>query len=169
MFKLTVSVRPEDALRPRDDLSLSSAGVDKEEEPATEIYVPLVHYAHNKYIPNAQNVDDEAAKGSVEVISDTPGGSRNVSTVNLLTLFPHLSATDLVPSIAVLDISVYVSEGRWSVEGQTLKWWYPIPKEGESEKEYTIEIKRKSGVIKAAAEEGADCCENMCPNDGCVM
>lgn len=170
LFKLTVTVRPEDALRPRDDLSLSSAGVDKEEEPATEIYVPLIHYAHNKYIPNAQNVDDEAAKGNVEVLADTPGGSRNVSTINLLTLFPHVSATDLVPPTAVLDISVYASEGRWSVEGQTLKWWYPVPKDGESEKEYTIEIKRKDGVIKTAAEEsGMDCCENICPSDGCCI
>ena len=55
---------------------------------------------------------------------------------------------------AILDILVHVSEGRWEVEGQTVKWWYPVPKEGEGEKTYTIEIQRKGGVIKSMAEEG---------------
>jgi len=30
-FKLTILVRPEDMLRPRDDISLSASGLDKEE------------------------------------------------------------------------------------------------------------------------------------------
>jgi hypothetical protein len=169
-FKLTVLVRPEDALRARDDVSMSSPTSDKEEELATEIYVPLVHYAHDKYVPKSQDQNDENGKGSSEVMSDTPGGSRNVSTINLSTLLPHVSSADLIPS-TVLDISVHVSQGRWEVDGQTVKWWYPVPKEGESDREYTIEIRRNGGVIKTAADEGAcrSWYEMLCPSGSCCI
>ena len=73
-LKLTVLVRPEDAPRSRDDLLMSSGDLDKEEELATEIYVPLVHYAHEKYVAKFQDHGDENTKTSGEVITDTPGG-----------------------------------------------------------------------------------------------
>ena len=169
-FKLTVRVRPEDAPRPRDDVSLSSGSLHKEEELATEIYVPLIHYAHNRYLPNPQDQDDENAKDGSEVMSDTLDGSRNVSTINLSNLLPHVSAGASIPP-AVLDISVHVSEGRWEVDGQTLKWWYPVPKEGECNKEYTIEIRRSGGVIKTAGDQSAldYWCQMLCPGDNCYM
>ena len=169
-FKLTVLVRPEDALNARDDTSMSSAGLDKEEELATEIYVPLVQYAHDKYLPRPQDQNDENAKCNSEVIADTPGGSRNVSTINLSTLLPPVTSTNLIPS-AILDISVTVSEGRWEAEGQTVKWWYPVPKEGESNKEYTIEIRRQGGVIKSASDNALldSWCNVLCPSEGCCI
>lgn len=172
-FKLTVLVRPEDALRARDDLSLSSAGLDKEEEMATNIYVPLIHYAHDKYVPESQDQDENGRPKSSEVISDTPGGSRNVSTINLSALLPHVIASDLIPS-NVLDISVHVSEGRWEADGQSVKWWYPVPKEGEGDKEYTIEIKRNGGVIKNEVDESAlgtlgGWYDTFCPPEGCCI
>jgi len=168
-FKLTVLVRPEDAPRPRDDLSLSSSGLDKEEELATEIYVPLVHYANSKYLPHNQNQQDEDDKRSAEVMMESPGGSRNESTINLSTLLPHFSSANLIPS-GVLDISVSVSLGRWEVDGQTLKWWYPVPKDGEGNKEYTIEIRRKGGVIKSAEENVCGSWyDSLCPKDSCII
>jgi len=163
-------VRPEDALRARDDVSMSSPTSDKEEELATEIYVPLVHYAHNKFVPKSQDQNDEDDKRSVEVMTHSPGGSRNESTINLSTMLPHGSSANLIPS-CVLDISVQVSRGRWEVDGQTVKWWYPVPKEGEPNEEYTIEIRRNGGVIKSAADHKA--CggwfEALCPNEGCCI
>jgi len=146
---------------------MSSAGLDKEDEPATEIYVPLVHYAHEKYVARFRDNGDGNTKTTSEVISDTPGGSRNVSTINLSMLLPHYTETDLVPS-EVLDISVQATEGRWEVEGQSVKWWYPVPKEGEGEKTYIIEIRRKGGVIKGAAQEPIrGWCDFLCPGEGC--
>jgi hypothetical protein len=169
-FKLTVLVRPEDAPSARDDASMSSAGLDKEEELATEIYVPLVQYAHDKYLPSSRDQNDENAKFSSEVIANTPGGSRNVSTINLSTLLPAVASTNLIPS-GILDISVTVSEGRWEADGQTVKWWYPVPKEGESDKEYTIEIRRQGGVIKSASDNTllGNCCDVLCPSEGCCI
>ena len=170
LFKLTVLVRAEDAPRARDDMSLSSPRLDKEEELATEIYVPLVHYARDKYLPHLQDQSDETVKRSAEVMSDTSDGSRNVSTINLSTLLPHNSSADLIPS-SVLDISVFVSEGRWEVDGQTVKWWYPVPQEGEPDKEYTMEIWRNGGVIGSAAEESAcgSWFEALCPSESCCI
>jgi hypothetical protein len=168
-FKLTVLVRPEDAPRPRDDVSLSSANIDKEEEIATEIYVPVVQYAHNKYIPQCQDQDDDSAKSNSEGMP-TPDGSPNVPPINLSILSPHIAPTHLPPS-AILDIYVEVSGGRWEVEGQTVKWWYPVPKDGDSNKEYTIEIRRNGGAIKSAAAESTlgNWCEMLCPGGCCLM
>jgi hypothetical protein len=45
-FRLTVLVHPEDVPRPRDDISSSSTGLDKEDKLAMEIYVPLIHHVH---------------------------------------------------------------------------------------------------------------------------
>lgn len=167
-FKLTILVRPEDALKPReDDGSVSLADLDKEEELATEIYIPLVHYAHDKYSARFQDNGTGNRKTSREMMGDTPGGSRNVSTINLSMLLPRHTLPGVVPS-DVLDILVQVSGGRWEVEGQTLKWWYPVPKEGEGEKTYTIEIRRRGGIIKGMTEEGIrGWCDFLCPGEGC--
>ncbi len=62
------------------------------------------------------------------------------------------------------DVEVKVSHGKTSVKGQTLRWWYDVPKGAEIakegrgqvmdqygiptlEREYTIEIKRKGGAL----------------------
>jgi len=191
-FKLTVLVSPEDAPRPRDDVSLSAASADKEEELATEIYVPLVQYARDEYVPREQqqqDQDDEIAKSRGcsscgEVMGDTPpdGSPRNASTINLSNLLPshiHTSGDGTTSSSLnalhsrILDICVEVSEGRWEADGQTVKWWYPVPKEGESSKEYTIEIRRNGGVIKNSYTESETILgswyETLCPGGCCLM
>ncbi|KZT11183.1 glycoside hydrolase family 5 protein [Laetiporus sulphureus 93-53] len=148
-FKYTVRVRPEDAPR------AEGAGL------ATEIYVPLVHYASDKLVARFAQDDPERCETPATVIVDgvcskepSPYSSRNASSADLLTsslassayakLFPHGSAS--------LSLLVDVSAGKWEVDGQTLKWWYPIPGPGEPEREYTITIKRDGGVIKTAEE-----------------
>ncbi|KAL1742209.1 glycoside hydrolase family 5 protein [Schizophyllum fasciatum] len=88
-----------------------------------------------------------------------------------------LSANELTALLGedgLLDVEVIVSEGRWAVEGQTLRWWYDVP-EGTEERELSIEVRRKGGPIKmkAAREEGAGAgwwWQALCPMDGaCVI
>ncbi|KAF7972267.1 hypothetical protein HWV62_18594 [Athelia sp. TMB] len=170
-FKLTVLVTPADALK-EDDLSLSVSTVgDKVEEKATEIYVPLVHFADAKYLPkpDASNRSSGEQTAKDEEVVSTPDASRNVSTINLSTMLPHEPLSGTVPA-TVLDILVQVSAGRWEVEGQTLKWWYPVPKASEGDVEYTISIQRNGGVIKTAGalpEEGW--LDTLCPAEGCCV
>ncbi|PCH38519.1 glycoside hydrolase family 5 protein [Wolfiporia cocos MD-104 SS10] len=148
-FKLTVRVRSEDAPR-ASGLALSDS-----EELATEIYVPLVHYASD---PSAAGFAEQRCDTPDTISSaskgPTPFASRNASTVNLFSTpapsKPHFFSIDSES----LALSVDVSAGRWRVEGQTLKWWYPVPAEGEPEREYTITIKRSGGSIKTVTGAG---------------
>ncbi|ESK92278.1 glycoside hydrolase family 5 protein [Moniliophthora roreri MCA 2997] len=81
-FKLMVNVRPEDRLKP---------GGVSEDDPATEIFIPLVHFAHSRLLPTSPDARHEA--GGKENILDGPDGlsseplsrmeSRNASTINI--------------------------------------------------------------------------------------
>ena len=63
--------------------------------------------------------------------------------------------TDADPPLA---LSVDASEGRWAVDGQLLKWWYPVPAPGEDARTYTITISRAGGAIKAAEAASSRTC-----------
>lgn len=162
VFKFTVRVRPEDALRPEalvapqsssssgaTSLTLTSSGPEKTESLATEIYVPLVHYASDKVIrrfSGDQSADDlsaDASRASTPVV--TGPGSRRPSISDLSASWKSAAVEPGTP----LALSVDVSEGRWSVDGQLLKWWYPVPSVEEGERTYTITISRAGGAIKA--------------------
>nr|VWO94529.1 Carboxylic ester hydrolase (EC [Ganoderma boninense] len=163
-FKLTVQVRPEDAPR-REKLGLAapSGSPDADEAEAelpTEIYVPLVHYATDKLLEDSQLAEQEQsaspASGSVTPsVADEP-----LSTSTDPLALPRSSGdvgADQLRILAgaspLLALDVEVSEGRWAVEAQTLKWWYPVPSSGS--REYTITIKRAGGVIKTTGETGS--------------
>lgn len=167
-FTLTVRVRPEDALRTG---ALEQAGSssssrytapDKEEELATEIYVPLVHFASADVVArfdgDGQNDDDNDAQSQDRSRSSTPidtvPNSRRQSSLDLSASWRSGSSGKKGP----LALSVSASEGRWAVEGQLLKWWYPVPSPGEDEKVYTITISRAGGAIKTAAEKSQRTC-----------
>ena len=68
-------------------------------------------------------------------------------------------------------MSVAVSEGRYAIEGQTLRWWYGVPPPGAAEREYTIVISRAGGAIRAAGQEsgGAGVLEQLwtCVGEAC--
>ncbi|KAI0628818.1 glycoside hydrolase [Trametes polyzona] len=147
-FKLTVRVRPEDAPR-REGLGLGPALSSRpdEAELPTEIYVPLVHYASDKLLSDPQreqSPDSSHYRALSKSSIDTLPGSRSPLSSDPLGLF----STE--PD--VLSLSVDVSAGRWAVEGQTLKWWYPVPSSGQA-REYTIVIRRAGAVIKTADEK----------------
>jgi hypothetical protein len=189
-FKLVVSVGPGDL--PRGS------------ELATEIFVPLVHFAREALVRRSEGefgVEDEKMveegrriRGSVEDQKSRPG-SKSGSSVNLtLPTLSHSygknegyssSSAYTTPEIGyvrmglgeeesrdLVDVDVRVSAGRWEVAGQVLKWWYDVPEEGESTREYTIEIKRRGGVVKTAAMrrlEERNICERVCDQVGCCI
>nr|GAT54098.1 predicted protein [Mycena chlorophos] len=161
-FRLVVAVRPQDRLR--------------EEELGSEIFVPLVHYAHSRLLRDSADTQSVAS-----LDEELPKGSNNASTVNLVGLpsGPDMtastsSASTEVPSADLrvtaekgrdlVDIEVEVSGGRWEVEGQTLRWWYDVPAEGE--REYTIDIRRRGGAIKVADIGWVD---GLCPPESCLV
>ncbi|GBE82841.1 glycoside hydrolase superfamily [Sparassis latifolia] len=165
-FKFTVCVRPEDAPRAEglsapksSSSSMTSTAVDDDESEdvlATEIYVPLVHYGSDALVTRftEQQCDDTSSTPVLDgpLAKDFgPYRSQNVSVSNLSDGTPSY-LTPFAPSAAPLALSVHVSDGRWAVEGQTLKWWYGVPAPGAPEREYTITITRAGGVIKTAEE-----------------
>ncbi|GLB35626.1 putative cellulase (glycosyl hydrolase family 5) [Lyophyllum shimeji] len=181
-FKLVVRVSAEDAL----------VGVVEDEDEkrkgeglATEIYVPIVHFAAARVLGAESGPEGEAGlglgrgvmeghrrSGSVEDNEgkneesgrSTAVGSRWASSVDLpssvltddgssagtsATASPEIGNAPLPGMLRdLVDVSVKVSAGRWEVQGQTLRWWYDVPKEGEESREHTIEITRRPGPIK---------------------
>ncbi|KAJ7021048.1 glycoside hydrolase family 5 protein [Mycena alexandri] len=190
-FKLVVCVRAQDRLRP---------GAVVEDDPATEIFVPLVHFAGERLLVGGhrlrQSGDGESISSLEEdqrqhMRSASGRTSTNASTINLGTVLPVLPAMeqDMTASTSssvstqvagpdlrvtaekgreLVDVDVTVSTGRWTVEGQTLRWWYDVPAAGEPDREYTIEIRRRGGVIVAKHAEGeSGWIEGLCPTESC--
>lgn len=215
VFRLVVGVRPEDRV---------------EEGLATEIYIPLVHYASEEILlgrsGRKRDVDtdtESTASASSRLADDSavalngtvaapqphlaipavtvPAFLSDISTAATLSTpasptsttfnvpIPGINFSPLIAERDLLDIEVHISDGRWSVEGQILKWWYDTPNElaeGEGEKEYVIEVQRRGGVIKTnetgcilpgadATGDGDDgLCERMYKNvevcvEGCCV
>jgi hypothetical protein len=160
-FKLTVRVRPEDAPRPEAliaPVSSSSSGVtsptlvaDKDSSLATEIYVPLVHYASDKILSrfNAEQSDETSSEDSRATTPIDAPGSHKPFISDLSVSWKSAIADTDIP----LALTVSASAGHWSVEGQLLKWWYPVPTAEEGERTYTISISRSGGAIKAGFTE----------------
>jgi hypothetical protein len=187
-FKLVVGVRSEDEPVVQESGFESDAEMNaKRERLATEIYVPLVHYAHPRFLKRTleQSLEEDVV-GSPD--SSRSPSLRNVSSINLVPLSREASQSvgtlnqigsppPSSPPVHMLDLVVTASHGRWEVEGQTLKWWYPVPKEGEAEREYTIEITRAGGPIKdgeanaTAADRLGWLCEQCCPSspEACLL
>ncbi|THH26751.1 hypothetical protein EUX98_g7434 [Antrodiella citrinella] len=180
-FKFTVRVRPEDApvsgiLPPpisrtsSESSTLVEDAPEKTDEPATEIFLPVVHYASNKQVARCRGEQTDADEASVSEYEDSSAPSTNrstpygtvrgsvppaiASTLDCSTLQAawYTSGAGGPTFTTPLSLDVEVSAGRWTVEGQTLRWWYPVPSKGEPEQEYTITVRRAGGAIKEAAE-----------------
>lgn len=199
-FRLIVRVSSED--RPLSSLSPLSVSEDVEENekevPATEVYVPLVHYASDALVKKRRVALERTPKGENRKTGESARGvnnefahafssgqdsgktsclsSRFSSTVELPTLSESDAASIMCrPPLqgdssllgSLMDLDVKVSTGRWDVDGQVLKWWYDVPSEGEGDREYTIEIKRRNGKIKSLEKKWwARWCERLC---GCLL
>lgn len=241
VFKLEVEVRKEDSTLLGGKKGKDGKGADvevvsvvdderigsqeEEEGLATEIYIPLVHFAHPKVLesswmaggrssdknwPNGLDLgarkrlvsNATTATAATATMDDDPTAAvfsppSSSSSSSSTLLFPigdppnpilannksksnpndqsncsnnNNNKMIINPSMELtpdlVDIQVEVSAGRWSVCGQTLKWWYDdvdVPHsgrpglEGEKKKKdeqqgavkrYTIEIKRRDGPIR---------------------
>lgn len=157
-FKLTVRVTSDDWPVERVSPQVRDTSKSQEAALATEIFVPLVHYASQglvaRFLQQEGNGEEYESQFSDAIGNPAP---ISASTSSVSTLVAQSS----------VDVDVQVSNGRWDVEGQTLKWWYDVPV--ESEVEYTISITRPNGPIKADVPPGS-CCEQFCPTDmGCCV
>jgi len=178
----------------------------EEEGLATEIYIPLVHYAHPKVLESSWLAGGKSKKWSDEdvqliakrVASNTTLCSGDDSSLSTPTLtsplldsklnhaksksksdlkHPRITTESMESTPDLVDIQVKVSDGHWSVCGQTLKWWYDassgpsgssssssslgsggLEEDLSSEKrdgddvvkKYTIEIRRRDGPLRMA-------------------
>ncbi|KAG6816499.1 hypothetical protein H0H87_005581 [Tephrocybe sp. NHM501043] len=194
-FKLVVRVSAEDApVAPLEDGDVHAGDDEKSQgarDSATELFVPLVHFGAEDIVRERSGAmtsrirrnDNESGDESGSVVSSgrsSAVGSRWASSVDLPTVVPvdAIAAgddVDLNEKRGLLDVAVKVSSGRWRVEGQTLRWWYNVPKAGEGVKEYTIEIKRRMGVIKpllvarGACRRNKSWVERLCGEGGCCI
>ena len=157
-FKLVVTVRPEDKV---------NTGATDKAEPATEIYIPLIHYAMDKWLPaeqRSQTTPKSDFSDPKELADATP--SETASTVTSSS--DNLRVARAIVEKDLVDIDVTVSAGRWNVEGQILKWWYPVPEKGEVGLEHIIEVRRQGGVIRVNGAEPS-WLEILCPNSCRIM
>ncbi|KAF8635625.1 hypothetical protein AX15_000264 [Amanita polypyramis BW_CC] len=149
-FKLVINVRPEDKVNFAAEL-------------ATEIYIPLVHYATDEWLP--PELRSQTGKRTFsdprQLADPTPLETANAATPSCNNLH-----ADGAPELVGIDVTV--SAGRWSVEGQILKWWYPVPEKGEVELEHTIEVRRQGGVIRVNGA-GLSWLEALCPDSCRIM
>lgn len=211
---------------------------EEDEELATEIYIPIVHYAADSAFegesaqacdgtPKAQSgslvdeptkfKDDDENTIVVHARSDSkasnesgePVKRRRATTTTLRrgranttgTLVPILPPTDTAsPTLALsgpiplaaqsimgtlvesemLALEVEVSDGKWELDGQILRWWYDVPGEGEPDRELVIKVRRRGGPIKgvmrgfsvgsdAASVQSTVLWDSLCPPGGCVI
>lgn len=158
-FKLVVTVRSED--------KLNVAAID-EENPATEVYIPLIHYATDCLLPAELSSRKRTKSESIEpkqLLDITPPESNVTSeTASVMTSFDENLHTGPKITLAkeLVDVDVTVSSGHWEVEGQLLKWWYEVPAEGEAEREYVIEVRRQGGALNVSGCRPS-WLEELCP------
>jgi hypothetical protein len=160
VFELKVRVGSHDRAGLGEDTQ-DGSGPFIDQEEATEIFVPLLHFAKDDVVKRAFGVPvAPSSSRRRQIVSDgppTPG------TVPLPAAFPLPNDASTIslsmdstkggsdPTIGIstargsretslereeeagmgmedaLDLEVLVNAGRWTVEGQVLKWWYPIP------------------------------------------
>jgi len=145
----------------------------------TEIYLPLVHYAHPSFVAATYDqsyaaLDELGPEGEANASSIFPPPPDPNGSSTTLVAVPHLPTAD---GSCPLSIEVEVSDGKWEVHGQTLKWWYPIPQAGEEAKEYTIKVRRADGSIKTLEEREREArlntvggwCEEFCSGSSCTI
>ncbi|KAF5349480.1 hypothetical protein D9756_008937 [Leucocoprinus leucothites] len=142
--------------------AVPQGGEEEDEELATEIFLPLVHFASNRLLELSKaKWDPDAAKQ--RLVESKKQSMKGVETMQTPKVYGiegidtdeseggeerekrFLETIEDNPNL--LDVEVRVSAGKYKIRGQTLYWWYPKGTEGEGE-EVTIEVKRRGGAIK---------------------
>jgi hypothetical protein len=125
--------------------SHSSVDDPKTEPPATEIFLPIVHFAADRTVGallDKSRHKQDLPTADVDV-DEEPVHSRSSETLRGVAHSPY-PPRSLLNGLAV---AVFVSAGRWELDGTTLRWWYPVPRPGEPDREYTIVVARRGGRI----------------------
>lgn len=138
VFTLTVEVA-------FDSLFTSSSSLS---ELATEIYMPLVHYAASpRAVSQAvRNDDEQVDEPQANAAPPLSPGRHNAESLTRERTREPEGARE---HPAELDLDVEVPEGtRWEASGQTLRWFYLLPTKEEGVRRYTLTAKRASGPIK---------------------
>lgn len=150
-FSLTVRVTPDDG----------HVYVDEADTPSTEVFIPLVHFAATKYA---------TLQGSEAERTDSAEGSE--MTESTLITSSKNNGVPVIP-VDILDADIRVSAGSWSVDGQILKWKYPIPRAGEPAIRYHLTVRRKSGPLRHSnfieAASPLTWLDALCPTDLCSI
>ncbi|CAK5262162.1 unnamed protein product, partial [Mycena citricolor] len=177
-------------------VSVGSNDTLPDDELATEIFVPLVHYPHPALLdPSAftdsvdsasiaeptqslaherstsEKTDAGMSPEEMERVPVLPSETMTASTSSAGTVI--FSAKDMTIKEAagrpLVDLDVSVSGGRWAVKDQILRWWYPVPSDGQADETYTITIRRRGGAVNVASELGW--ADTLCPEGGpgCVI
>jgi hypothetical protein len=118
-FKLLIKVRANDSV---------PQGV------VTEVYLPFVHYAQSLAPYSSTNLDNASA-------STSNASSSLRKDIGSSSATPMTSAAPLR-----LDVDIDTSIGQVEIQGQMLRWTYPIPQSGEQY--YSLKVKRRGGAIK---------------------
>ena len=115
-----------------------------------------VHHTHRKGHHKHRHAHPSVAGGLSQVHMSFVGGhvasGTAVSSVSSLPLNVEFPIPLHIPK-DILDIDVTVSDGTWEADGQTLRWWYPIPT-GSYSKEYSITVRKRREVSDEVEDAG---------------
>ena len=128
-----------------------------EEELATEIYIPFVHYALDPSLISTEFATASSSSSDLTPYSDESTVATNSLPDQSATLIslPSTSSTtpsdlrDPDPSLLSLSVNVKISTGRYEIKDQTLFWYYLRPTIGKSDIIVKLELERQGGAIPA--------------------
>ncbi|KAG9317965.1 glycoside hydrolase family 5 protein [Chiua virens] len=146
-LKIKVRVTPEDTpIGSNSDKSVSSDG---ESALATEIFLPLVHFASKECVERSVAVHDREQQVDPETseeVRDVVEAKSRHGSATTLPLGSQLLAVETIQTEGYA-VEVKVSEGRVEIDEseQMLRWYYATPV--SKEKEVSIEVKRVGGAI----------------------
>ncbi|KAF9009613.1 glycoside hydrolase superfamily [Cyathus striatus] len=167
--KVGVSVSREDAVQFRQG---------GKESGMTEVFLPVVHFGSAEVVgvrdkegwwtwltgkrdqmkPVRASLESEGRATYPPAPATYPPSISSSSTISSqssdsLVLPPHSSLLPWWTQEDLLSVEVKCSPGStYSIAGQIMSWTYPLPEEGEEEKEVWIEVRRRGGAIKVGRD-----------------
>lgn len=160
-FKLSVNVWPDDIIS---------------DATPTEIYLPWIHYASKTGFTKAST---KTLSTTTTTAGSTPSEASDTTAVDVKAEATHheaaidgSGATARLPPFEI-DVVVEISHGRFEIDGQTLRWWYPSPAArswassgGDGKRTYSLVVKRRGGPLKevsSASSTSWDVCRLFSP------